>query len=111
LAQRDAQLSVLASGREQDKDGDVLMIHQDAALLAATLKARQSVDHAIGTGRGVYLVPAVGSVKLNGDTEVPERAGAVIVDEDVQIEAMEDCEIVLVDVPFPWHPRQVINNR
>lgn len=106
-AERDARLSVLASGRAQDQDTDVLEIHQDAALLATTLKAGQSVTHTVAEGRGVYLVPAVGSIKLNGRYDVSERSGASIINEsDLLIEALEDSEIVLVDVPYPWHPSE-----
>jgi hypothetical protein len=106
------QLSVMASGREQDQGSDALMIHQDAALLAATLTAGQSATHELGKGRAAYLVPARGSLKLNGDILVPERAGVSITDEgSVTMEAMEESEIVLVDVPYPWHPRQVIANQ
>ncbi|MBT4890130.1 MAG: hypothetical protein HON65_11325 [Rhodospirillales bacterium] len=110
VVERDAHLSVLASGRVQDQETDALMIHQDAALLAATLKAGQTVEREIGPERAVYLVPAVGSLKLNGETDIPERAGVSIVEETtIHIEALEDAEIVLVDVPYPWHPRQVIS--
>jgi quercetin 2,3-dioxygenase len=109
MAARDAQLSVLASGRERDADTDALMIHQDAALLCATLKPGQSVTHDLGDGRGVYLVPAAGNLTVNGNP-VPERAGLAAAEEGVlEITAESDAEIVLVDVPFPWHPRQVIS--
>jgi redox-sensitive bicupin YhaK (pirin superfamily) len=40
-AGRDARLSVLASGRDQDRGSDALIIHQDAALIATTLQVGQ----------------------------------------------------------------------
>ena len=45
----------------------------------------------------VYLVPALGSVEVNG-VKVNTRDGAAIADvETVKITALEDAEIVLVD--------------
>ncbi len=106
------QFSVMASGRPGDKDSNALTIHQDAALLAATLKAGQTATHELAKGRAGYLVPARGSLKLNGEITVPERAGVSLIEEsDLNIEALEESEIVLVDVPYPWHPRQVIANQ
>ncbi|EDP64121.1 hypothetical protein BAL199_05984 [alpha proteobacterium BAL199] len=93
---RAGELVVLASGREGD-DG-ALRINQDAAVLGATIKAGQSVTHQLGAGRKVYLVAASGSIEING---VPANArdGVAIADEPtVDIKAIEEAEIVLVDV-------------
>ena len=97
-AGRDAnRLVVMASGRAGDTDA--LPIHQDGALLAATLEAGCSVGHVISPGRHVYLVPASGAVDVNG-VRVDSRAGAAITDEgELAITAVDDSEIVLVDVP------------
>lgn len=104
-----AALSVLASGREQDRGSDVLSIHQDAALLAATLQTGQSVRHDLPEGRGVYMVPARGQIDLNG-MPIAERSGVAITGgEAIDIRAVEEAEIVLVDVPYPWDVRSVVN--
>ena len=90
-------LVVLASGRPEDEGA--LHINQNAAVLGATLKAGQSVTHQMKAGRKAYLVPAVGSVTVNGQT-VNTRDGAAIAGEDtLEITATDDAEIVLVDVP------------
>ncbi len=108
-AARDAQLTVLASGRDRDADSEALMIHQDAALLCATLTAGQTVSHFMGEGRAAYLVPAKGNLVVNG-TPVPERSGLSSTEEEcLEIVAVDAAEIVIVDVPFPWHPRQIIS--
>ncbi|MBY0430301.1 MAG: hypothetical protein K2Q10_03815, partial [Rhodospirillales bacterium] len=94
-AGRAGKLVALASGRNGD---DALRINQDAAVLGAHLDAGQTVVHALGTRRA-YLVPAKGIVLVN-DVRIPARDGAAISgEESVVIEAVEDAELVLVDVP------------
>jgi len=93
------QLVMLASGREGDGGADVPAIHQNAALFGATLAADQSVTHELPPGRQAYLVPARGTITVNG-IEVGERDGVVVNgDETIRIEAREDAEIVLADLP------------
>lgn len=108
-AGRHANLSVLASGREQDRDRGVLMIHQDAALLAATLQPGQHVLHELDQGRAAYLVPARGELMLNG-VAIPERAGVAVAEETLlEITATGEAEVVIADVPYPWDVRSVVN--
>lgn len=95
---RKGKLVPLASGRV-DAPAEALWIAQDAEILGATLDAGTEVTHVIQEGRLVYLVPAKGSVTVNG-TLVPERAGAAIRGEErLVIRAGEDAEILLVDLP------------
>jgi redox-sensitive bicupin YhaK (pirin superfamily) len=96
-AGRDAELKALASGRPGHDDA--LEIFQDAAFLGATLNAGQAVEHALEPGRRAYLVPVRGRVRVNGHV-VPPRAGvAVTGEENLAIEAEEDTEVVLLDLP------------
>jgi len=93
------QLVMLASGRAADAHTDVPIIHQDAALLGASLGDGQSVTHTLGTGRKAYLVPSKGILEVNGAT-AQERDGIVVVDEpEVRITAKGDAEFVLADLP------------
>jgi redox-sensitive bicupin YhaK (pirin superfamily) len=63
----------------------------------ATLKAGETTEYALGKGRHAYLVPAVGSVEVNG-VRLDARDGAAVSDEDVlRVTALEDAEVVLVD--------------
>ena len=94
---RAGSLITLASGRK--KDSGALPIHQDAAILAASLNPGQSVQHVLEPGRYVYLVPAVGRLTINGKS-VKARDGVAIHGEDkVDITAHEPSEILIADVP------------
>lgn len=94
---RAGRLTPLASGRPGD-DG-ALAIHQDAAVLGATLFPGQSVSHRLA-GRRAYLVPSAGTILVN-DVRARARDGIVAAGEDVlTIAAADDtAEVVLVDVP------------
>jgi redox-sensitive bicupin YhaK (pirin superfamily) len=79
-------------------DADALPIRADARVLGATLKAGEMAEYRLVEGRHAYLVPARGSVEVNG-VPLAERDGAAIENERVlQVTASEDAEIVLVDV-------------
>jgi redox-sensitive bicupin YhaK (pirin superfamily) len=89
---------VLASGRAQDEGTGALPLHADAAVVAGTLGAGETAKVRLGTGRRAYLVPATGSVTVNG-TAAGARDGVAISDEsELTIVAAEDSEIVMVDV-------------
>jgi redox-sensitive bicupin YhaK (pirin superfamily) len=92
---RSGRFVALASGH--DGDGDALPIRADARVLGATIKAGESVDYALGAGRHAYLVPANGTIEVNG-VRIGARDGVAIRDEsDVRIKALADSEVVLVD--------------
>ncbi len=85
----------LASGFTDDKDA--LHLRTDARVLGATLKAGETTEYALGQTRRGYLVPAIGSVEVNG-VKLNTRDGAAIVQEAVlTVTALEDSELVLVD--------------
>ncbi|MPS28052.1 pirin family protein [Pigmentiphaga sp.] len=93
---RSGQFVALASGMPGDEEA--LPIRADARVSGATLKAGESVEYRLGSGRHAYLVPATGRVDVNG-VELQARDGAAIRDEDViRVTASEDAELVLVDV-------------
>ncbi|MGH6798089.1 MAG: pirin family protein, partial [Roseiarcus sp.] len=92
---RDGRLVALASGFADDSDA--LPIRADARVLGATLKTGEVVEYPLGAERNGYLVPAKGSVEVNG-VRLDARDGAAIQREAVlRIAALEDSEIVLVD--------------
>jgi redox-sensitive bicupin YhaK (pirin superfamily) len=93
---RSGKFVTLASGRPEDTDA--LKIRADARVVGATLRAGESIDYPIGAKRHGYLVPALGKVEVNG-IGLDARDGAAISDVDVvTVKAVEDSEIVLVDV-------------
>ena len=94
-ADRSGAFVALASGFEADNDA--LPIRTDARVLGATLKAGESTRYPLGETRHGYLVPAIGSVEVNG-VRLNARDGAAIANEDVlTITALEDSELILVD--------------
>ncbi|TCZ63195.1 pirin family protein [Roseicella aquatilis] len=97
-AAREAGFEVLASGRPGDENSGALPLNVDGAVLAATLKAGQTLRQPLAEGRAAYLVPARGAVTVNG-VALSARDGAGIVDETtIEITAREDAELVLVEV-------------
>jgi redox-sensitive bicupin YhaK (pirin superfamily) len=94
-ADRSGRFVAIASGFANDNDA--LPIRADARVLAATLKAGETIDYALGEQRSGYLVPAAGTVEING-VRVASRDGAAIRNEAaLKITALEDAELVFVD--------------
>ena len=92
---RTGRFVTLASGVAGD--GEALPIRTDARVLGATLKAGETAQYRLGAERRGYLVPAVGSVRIEGVT-AQARDGVAIADVDtISITALEDSEVVLVD--------------
>jgi quercetin 2,3-dioxygenase len=92
---RSGRFVPLASG--VSGDDDALPIRADARVLGATLKAGESVEYAFAPRRHGYLVPAAGTVEVDG-VRIDARDGAAIKDAAVvKIKAIEDSELVLVD--------------
>jgi redox-sensitive bicupin YhaK (pirin superfamily) len=97
-AAREAGFEVLASGRPGDAGTGALPLNVDGAVMAATLKAGQTLTQALGEGRAAYLVPAKGAVTVNGQA-LGARDGAAIAGEpEIVLTATEDAEIVMVEV-------------
>lgn len=98
-AARAGGLVPLASGRAADRDGEALPIHQDAAILCATIGAGRRITHELAPGRRAYLVVLGGPVTLNG-VALGDRDGAAITEEAIiEIAAAADTEIILADLP------------
>lgn len=86
----------LASGKRGDEQS--LRIRADARLVAANLKAGETAEYRLESGRKAYLVPATGVIEINGQ-RAQARDGVAVQQEDVlRVTAVEDSEIVLVDV-------------
>ncbi|MES2149319.1 MAG: pirin family protein [Pseudomonadota bacterium] len=95
-AERSARLVTLASG--YPADADALPINADARLLGTTLRANETIVHDLPQGRRAYLVPTTGRIVLHGLCLGP-RDGAVISEQSqIKITALDDSEIVLVEV-------------
>jgi len=90
------RLVTLASGLPGDDDA--LPIRAAARVMGVTLKAGETVSHPLATLSQVYLVPALGSVLVNG--EPVETGDGVALSEapGIVIEATEEAEVVMVEV-------------
>ena len=85
----------LASGFANDKQA--LPIRADARVVAATLKAGETVEYRASKDRRLYLVPATGAVEIDG-LRIAARDGAAIKDvETLSVTALDDSEVILVD--------------
>jgi redox-sensitive bicupin YhaK (pirin superfamily) len=95
---RDGRFVPLASGFEGDAESSgALPIRAEARVLGATVKAGETVSYDATVDRHLYLVPATGKVRV-GEVEVNARDGAAITGlERIEVTALEDSELVLVD--------------
>lgn len=94
-ADRSGRFVPLASGFAADREA--LPIRANARVLSATLKSGETAKYELAPGRHGYLVPARGSIEVNG-VRIGARDGAAIADEALlAVKALEDAEIVLVD--------------
>ncbi|HSD36638.1 MAG TPA: pirin family protein [Rhodocyclaceae bacterium] len=95
-AERSGKFAVLASGFASDEDA--LKIRADARVLGVTLKAGQTAEYELGANRRAYFVLALGVVEADG-VRIEARDGAAVTNVGVlKITAVEDAEVVLVDV-------------
>ncbi|WP_459205726.1 pirin family protein [Pseudomonas sp. MLB6B] len=94
--ERDEGFVTLASGR--DGDDQALRIRADARLAAATVRAGETAVYTFEPGRRGYLVPARGVIEVNGLRANARDGVAIEQEREVRVTALEDAEIVLVDV-------------
>jgi quercetin 2,3-dioxygenase len=96
IAERSGCFVAIASG--SNSDHDALPIRACARVLNAKLKFGESIEYALREPRLAYLVPSSGTVDVNG-VRIHARDGAAIKDVDiVTITAIEDADVVMVDV-------------
>ena len=93
--ERSGRFVTLASGIAGD--GDALPIRGQPRVLGLTLAAGEPARDEIGEDRYGYLVPARGTVEVNG-IRLEARDGAAIRNEGaITVKAIDDAEVVLVD--------------
>lgn len=94
--ERSGAFVTLASGLPEDTDA--LPIRANARLVAATLNTGQSTEYEIAAGRKAYLVPATGKIEVNGVVANAGDGVAVSDETLLTVSALQDSEVVLVDV-------------
>jgi hypothetical protein len=92
---REGSFVTLASGFAED--ADALKINAAARVMGATLKAGETAELSLDTARHVYLVPVNGAVEVNGVRAEARDGVAVTGEERIEIRALDDTEVVLVD--------------
>jgi hypothetical protein len=92
---REGSFVTLASGF--DGDSDALRINAAARVMGATLKAGETAELTLDPARHVYLVPVNGAVEANGIRAEARDGVAVTGEPRLEIRAVEDTEVVLVD--------------
>jgi quercetin 2,3-dioxygenase len=92
---RSGRFVTLASGFTADKDA--LPLRTDARVAGATLKAGETATYELGAARRGYLVASTGAITVNG-IGADARDGVAVSDvATLNVTALEDAEIVLVD--------------
>jgi redox-sensitive bicupin YhaK (pirin superfamily) len=90
---REGAFQLLASG---DSGDDVLTINANARVLGATVQAGDRIAIEADPERHLYLVSS-GRVRVNGVEAAPRDGVAITGEDQVEIEAEDDSELVLVD--------------
>lgn len=95
-AQKQDRWRLIASrdGRE-----DSLHIHQDVELYATVLTENQQLGYSVSPGRSVYLQVARGSIALSGLLLEAGDAAKVDAQQQIEITAGEEAELLLFDLP------------
>lgn len=91
---RAGQWVTLASGQ---REGDALLLRADARVLGATVTAGERLTLEVDPARHIYLVPATGAIRINGVAAHARDGIAITGETQLEIEATEDAELVLVD--------------
>ncbi len=95
---RVGNLQVLASGDATEIAAGALPLHADATLLAGTMAAGSLLRRPLAPGRAAYIVPASGTLRING-IDIGPRDGALVRGEpDITLEVTDSAELVLVEV-------------
>ena len=82
--------------------GDVVLLHQDAAVYVSALEAGRETKHEIGQGRGVYVYLISGTASFDGEDVTTGDAAKVTGQPSLTIRARDECELILVDVPLQF---------
>lgn len=92
---RSGRFAVLASGFAGDEGA--LPIRANARLLGTSLKAGERVRQAVDPSRRAYLVVASGRIEVDGELMGPLDGAAITDVAVVNISALEDSELVMVE--------------
>lgn len=92
---REGDFVTLASGFAEDKQA--LKINAAARVVGANLRGGQAAELILDPARHIYLVATNGAIEVNGIRAEPRDGIAITGEERIEIRALADSEIVLVD--------------
>ena len=81
-----------------DRDGDAVLVHQDAAVYVSSLTAGGSVRHDFRPGGGAYLYLIDGAVEVGGEKLAIGDAAAISDEPALEVRAIEPTELIMVEV-------------
>jgi redox-sensitive bicupin YhaK (pirin superfamily) len=86
----------VASG--QAKDGAV-SFNTDSTIYLAKIDAGEKLRHITDPSRKVFIYVTDGDIKLKNETLHPHDQGRIEDEEEIDINAVKDADIILIDVP------------
>jgi quercetin 2,3-dioxygenase len=95
LRQKTGQLHLIAS---MDKREESVLIHQDASISLAYLKAAQKMTIPLLSHRRYYLHLITGKLTVNGEHLASGDALMIDHETDLRLSALSSCEIMLFDL-------------
>ena len=93
--ERAGRWEIVAS--DQPDAHNSLLIRADAKVLAATLKAGETIELPLDPARHQYLVSVGGDIDANGHRAAPRDGVAITGESNLTVTALSDTELVLVD--------------
>jgi len=84
--------------------GDVVEVHQDAAVFVASLSPGNEVPYSFGKGRGGYLYLIEGSLGLGEESLSTGDAVKIFGPEELALRADAPSELIVIDVPSDYEP-------
>lgn len=96
---RDEKLNQWRLIASHDARQGSLLVHQDISLFATVLEQGKTLDYQLAEQRSIYLQVARGSVNLNGEVLLAGDAAKVEQLPALQLQALEDAELLLFDLP------------
>lgn len=98
----------IMSATPSEHDG-ALELAQDAEVDVSRMTPDTELTHTFGARRGGYLYVIEGAIELDGTEKL--RAGDALAvsevddaDREIALRALEESEVILVDVPLEWDP-------
>jgi redox-sensitive bicupin YhaK (pirin superfamily) len=97
--ERENAFQTVVSPQDKLVEG-ALGIHQQAYIRLGNFEENTEVTHALESGKGSYLFLIEGEVEVNGERLSKRDALGVWDTQELQIKAVKDSEVLVIDVPM-----------